>query len=83
MTFKVGLTPGGAGGSANASNHAVNGDVNGEMTQYAVTMAPVDGLTLSASYYDFGEMGKETRQKAEGGSLAANYSIGSIFSWLW
>ena len=79
MTFKAGLTPGGAGGSANASSHSVNGDVTGEMKQYAVTMAPIDGLTLSASYYDFGEMGnKDGRQKAEGGSLAANYSIGQV-----
>ena len=33
MTFKAGMTPGGAGGSANASVHSVNGYVNGEMTQ--------------------------------------------------
>ena len=57
MTFKAGMTPGGAGGSANASSHSVNGDVNGDMTQYAVTMAPIDGLTFAASYYDFGEDG--------------------------
>ena len=79
MTFKAGMTPGGAGGSANASVHSVNGDVNGEMTQYAVTMAPVDGLTLAASYYDFGDMGKDdARQAAEGGSYSANYSMGSF-----
>ncbi len=79
MTFKAGLTPGGAGGSANASSHSVNGDVTGEMKQYAITMAPIDGLTLSASYYDFGEMGnKDGRQKQEGGSYAANYSIGQV-----
>jgi len=78
-TIKVGMTPGGAGGSANASVHSANGDVTGDMQQYAVTMAPIDGLTLSASYYDFGEMGnKDGRQKQEGGSLAANYSIGQI-----
>ena len=46
-------------------SHSVNGDVTGEMKQYAVTMAPIDGLTLAASYYDFGEMGnKDGRQKA-------------------
>ena len=79
MTFKAGMTPGGAGGSANASSHSVNGDVTGEMKQYAVTMAPIDGLTLSASYYDFGEMGnKDGRQQAEGGSYSANYSIGQV-----
>ena len=79
MTFKAGMTPGGAGGSANASSHAVNGDVNGEMTQYAVTTQPIDGLTLSASYYDFGQMGKaDGRQKKEGGSLAGNFSMGQF-----
>ena len=79
MTFKAGMTPGGAGGSANASSHSVNGDVTGEMKQYAVTMAPIDGLTLKASYYDFGEMGnKDGRQKQEGGSYSANYSIGQV-----
>jgi hypothetical protein len=79
MTFKAGMTPGGAGGSANASSHSVNGDVVGEMKQYAVTMAPIDGLTISGSYYDFGEMGnKDGRQKEEGGSVSANYSIGQV-----
>ena len=79
MTFKAGITPGGAGGSANASVHSANGDVTGDMQQYAVTMAPIDGLTLSASYYDFGEMGnKDGRQSQEGGSYAANYSIGQV-----
>ncbi len=79
MTFKAGMTPGGAGGSANASSHSVNGDVNGEMTQYAVTMAPIDGLTLAASYYDFGDMGNaDGRQSAEGGSYSAKYSLGQF-----
>jgi hypothetical protein len=78
-TVKVGFTPGGSGGSANASSHSVNGDVNGEMRQYALTTQPLDGLTVSASYYDFNEMGKsDGRQSAEGGSLAANYSIGQF-----
>ena len=79
MTFKAGLTPGGAGGSANASSHSVNGDVTGEMKQYAVTMAPIDGLTLSASYYDFGDKGSvDDRQTQEGGSYSANYTIGQV-----
>ena len=82
ITFKAGMTPGGAGGSANASSHSVNstlGSVHGDMVQYAITMAPIDGLTLSGSYYDFSEMGNaDGRQKKEGGSLAANYSIGQI-----
>jgi hypothetical protein len=78
-TVKVGITPGGAGGSANASVHSVNGDVNGEMRQYAVTTAPLDGLSIAASYYDFNDMGKsDGRQTQEGGSLSANYSIGQF-----
>ena len=36
------------------------------MTQYAVTLAPIDGLTLAASYYDFGDMGNaDGRQSAK------------------
>ena len=79
-TFKVGITPGRAGGTANDSSHSVVGDAhNGEMTQYAVTTQPIDGLTLSASYYDFGQMGKQDgRQKKEGGSLAANFNLGQF-----
>ena len=73
------MTPGGAGGSANASVHSVNGDAHGDMTQYAVTMAPIDGLTLAASYYTFGEQGnKDARQEQEGGSYSANYSVGQV-----
>ena len=52
MTFKAGSTVGGAGGTANDSSHSVVGTQTvGDMTQYAVTMAPIDGLTLAASCY--------------------------------
>ena len=73
------MTPGGIDTNANASSHNVQGDTHGEMTQYAVTTQPIDGLTIAGSYYDFGEMGKtDARQTQEGGSLSANYSIGSF-----
>jgi hypothetical protein len=80
ITIKAAMTPGRAGGTPNDSSHSVTGDShNGEMKQYAVTMAPIDGLTISGSYYDFGEMGnKDGRQKEEGGSVSANYSIGQV-----
>ena len=80
MTFKAGMTPGGAGGSANASVHSVNGDVHGEMTQYAVTMAPDRWSNISCFLlHDFGEQGKEdARQEQEGGSYSANYSMGQF-----
>ena len=78
-TFKVGVTPGRAGGTANDSSHSVGDAHNGEMTQFVVTTQPIDGLTVSASYYDFGQMGKQDgRQKKEGGSLGANFSMGSV-----
>ena len=78
-TFAFGITPGGVVSNANASSHTVNGDNNGDMTQYKLTTAPLDGLTISASYYDIGEAGKsDARRQAEGGSLAANYSIGQF-----
>ena len=80
MTIKAGMTPGGAGGSANASSHSVNstnGSVHGSMDQYAVTMAPIDGLTLAASYYSFSDLGNaESKQEQEGGSASINYSAG-------
>ena len=78
-TFAVGITPGGIDTNANASSHNVQGDTHGEMQQYKVTTSPIDGLTLAGSYYDFGEMGKtDARQRQEGGSLSANYSVGSF-----
>ena len=80
MTFKAAMTPGRAGGTANDSVHSTTGvSHNGEMKQYAVTMAPVDGLSLAASYYNFNELGSaDGRQNKEGGSLSANYSMGQF-----
>ena len=49
------------------------------MTQMALTSTPIDGLTISASYYDFDEMGnKDSKQSQEGGSLAFNYALGNL-----
>jgi hypothetical protein len=77
-TFAVGITPGGIDTNI-GSTHNVQGDTHGEMQQYKVTTSPIDGLTLAGSYYDFGEMGKtDARQRKEGGSLSANYSVGSF-----
>ena len=80
MTFKYAITPAGAKTGVNDSVHAVQAhDTAGDMTQMAVTITPVDGFTISASYYDFDEMGnRDSLQKAEGGSLAGNYSYGNL-----
>ena len=81
MTFKYAVTPGGASGTANDSVHSVadRKSTPGDMTQMAATVTPIDGFTISASYYDFDELGtKNSKQTAEGGSLAGNYSYGNL-----
>jgi len=79
-TFKIGMTPGQADTDANASSHSTNAGVeDGSMTQYALTVAPLDGLKISASYYDFSdESNRNSKQEAEGGSLGANYTYGAF-----
>ena len=79
-TFKVGMTPGQADSDANASSHATNGGLGLlSMTQYAVTAAPIDGLKVSASYYETSDEGNlNAKQEAEGGSLGFNYTMGSF-----
>jgi hypothetical protein len=80
LTFKAASTVGGAGGTANDSSHSVVGTKTvGDMTQYAVTMAPIDGLSLAASYYIMDAAGNiGARQENEGGSYSANYSMGPV-----
>ena len=80
ITFKYGLTPAGAQSGTNDSTHAVtSGTTPGDMTQMALTSTPIDGLTISASYYDFDEMGnRDSKQSQEGGSVALNYSFGNL-----
>ena len=80
ITFKAAMTPGRAGGTANDSVHSTTGVTHaGSMKQYALTMAPIDGLDLKASYYTFGDKGSvDDRQTQEGGSYSANYTIGQV-----
>ena len=80
ITFKAAMTPGRAGGTANDSVHSTTGVTHaGSMKQYALTMAPIDGLALKASYYTFGDLGSvDDRQTREGGSYSANYTIGQV-----
>ena len=80
ITFKYGITPAGAASGTTDSTHAVQtNNTAGDMTQMALTSTPIDGLTISASYYDFDEMGtKDSKQTQEGGSVALNYSYGNL-----
>lgn len=65
------------GQSSNAQ--ATSGD---SATFYSLTTKPVDGLTLSASYYEKNDYGNGTddssEQKEEGGAYAAKYAYGNI-----
>ena len=65
------------GQSGNAQ--ATSGD---SATFYSLTTKPVDGLTLSASYYEKNDYANGTTDSAnqgeEGGAYAAKYSIGNV-----
>ena len=47
-------------------------------TQYQVTATPIDGLTVGASYGDFGGALFDTGQSGEGGSWYAKYTMGNL-----
>ena len=46
-------------------------------TQYALSAAPIDGLTIGASYGDFGGSTGDTGQNGEGGSYYVGYTLGN------
>jgi outer membrane protein OmpU len=63
------------------SGNATGGDSGDSMEAYSLVTKPVDGLTLSASYYDKNDyddgLTNET-QLEEGGAYAAKYSMGNF-----
>lgn len=62
-------------GAIYASGDIAN--VGRTMTQYQVTAAPIDGLSIGASYETFGGAHGNTGQDAEGGSWYAKYAMGN------
>jgi hypothetical protein len=52
------------------------GTVFDNVTQYTVSAAPIDGLTIVADYTDFSHV--DSAQEAEEGHIAAKYAIGSV-----
>jgi hypothetical protein len=66
--------------NANASSNAVgaeNAGAGDKATEYTITAAPIDGLTIGASYFNLdGETG--TKQGYESGSAYAKYSAGPV-----
>lgn len=83
IDFKgAGAIPGGANGStwtaatATGLGTRTTATVYDNVTQYAVSAAPIDGLTLSVDYTDFSHV--QAANKAEEGHWAAKYAIGSV-----
>ena len=65
--------------SAPAATVGVGSSSNNQgrtMTQYQISAAPIDGLTIGANYDDFETKGS-LAQKPEGGAAYAKYSIGN------
>ena len=66
--------------NANASSHAtgvVNDGIGDQANEYQITAAPIDGLSIGASYFNLdGEFGAQ--QSYESGSVTAKYAFGPV-----
>ena len=80
MTAKVGFVPNRADGSGNSFKN--NGPIQpaslagDTATQYQVTAAPIDGLSVGADYYSTDD-GTATAQDYESGNYYAQYAMGN------
>ena len=80
MTAKVGFVPNRADGSGNSFKN--NGPIQPNSlagdtaTQYQVTAAPLDGLSVGADYYSTDD-GTATAQDYESGNYYAQYAMGN------
>lgn len=81
LQAKIAYAPSGAKlvQSGNASNTAADA-TNGNMTMYQVSLAPIDGLSVSASYgtLDAGNGITNNEQKDESGAVAIKYATGPV-----
>jgi hypothetical protein len=79
ISFKIGYAPEGDG-TINSSNAAATQSENANsVTQYKVSMAPIDGLSLAASYLEKDDAFADstaTTQGYESGSWGATYAFG-------
>ncbi len=79
IVVKVGYAPE-MDGTMNSSNAAATSSENGNgVTQYRVDAAPIDGLTLAASYLEVDDAKADstaTTQGAEHGGFAVTYAVG-------
>jgi hypothetical protein len=81
IAAKVAVAPNGAGNANdNASSNFAGTDNNGggdKATEYQITAAPIDGLSIGASYFTLGgEAGLQ--QGYEAGSLVGKYTMGPV-----
>jgi hypothetical protein len=79
ISAKVAVAPN-AVVSQNASSNArgaENGGAGDQANEYQITAAPIDGLTIGASYFQLdGEAG--TKQGYQSGSIVAKYAFGPV-----
>ena len=75
-SVKIAWSNGDSAQSADANDQgiATGNDIN----SYQVTIKPVDGLTVGASYLEKENSGSRTRQKYETGGAYAKYSVGNF-----
>ena len=79
ITAKVALSPN-AVVNANASSHATgseNAGAGDKANEYAVTAAPIEGLSVGASYFDL-EGESSAKQAYNSGSAYVKYSMGPV-----
>ena len=71
--------PGASGNNAGALSTKSNTFAGENATEIQVKAAPIDGLTIGASYFDFSEDGvAKMDQNAESGAYYATYSQGAV-----
>jgi outer membrane protein OmpU len=76
-TYDTAINDSNAAGTARAPSTTTFGT----LTAYQITAAPIEGLSIGASYMDPGEQGisgTKVNQKAEWGAAYAKYDIGAI-----
>ena len=82
MTAKIGYAPNMSDGQGNSFKSAgpINAPSNTgqNMTGYAITMAPVDGLSLGADYHHVDGTLAATVQDPESGNYYAQYAMGNF-----
>ena len=79
IAYATGLDAYGSGNNTGKTHAGANEDLGRSATEYQVKATPIDGLTIGASYMEFGDAGSaNTVQKPESGSYMATYSTGPI-----